>query len=293
MKSFNRVIRASNLENLQAWTPVDLLPMADSEFDVVQSKDNEFFGNVQKMVVEQGSIETQKVLKTSMLTINTKPWTPSNFKEPTQEESLDNIKPWIPFLERETPENKIKTLMEDANKKSQEIISQAMVEADQIRKEAHDQGIENAKAETRETLEAVNTLISVARDWRTDMMNQSEQMVLDLIRKIGTKIFGNGLILDNMTLQQHFAEVLESARALGDLRIYMNPLDAAELGPDWRDLQTTVIGNKVDIISNDSIKRGGCYIQGEWGTADALVETQLEAILKQFSEVEKPESEEE
>jgi flagellar biosynthesis/type III secretory pathway protein FliH len=49
-----------------------------------------------------------------------------------------------------------------------------------------------------------------------------------------------------------------------------------------------MLGNKVEIASNDSIKQGGCYIQGEWGTADALVETQLAAILDQFSEVEDP-----
>lgn len=50
-----------------------------------------------------------------------------------------------------------------------------------------------------------------------------------------------------------------------------------------------MLGNKVEIASNESIKQGGCYIQGEWGTADALVETQLAAILNQFSEVEQPE----
>lgn len=219
-------------------------------------------------------------------------WQPATLQRAENREEETILKSWAPFVERINHQKVADQIINDAHSKAEEIISSGNEAVDQIRKEAFDQGIEQAKNEMKEALQAATSVINVAREWRTDMMNQAEPIIMDLVKKMAQKMFGDGIVLDDITLEQHFTSVLESARALGDLRIYMNPIDAKTLGPDWREYQAAALGNKVEIISNESVKRGGCYIQGEWGTADALVETQLATILNQFTEVEQPEREE-
>ena len=62
------------------------------------------------------------------------------------------------------------------------------------------------------------------------------------------------------------------------MKIFTNPEDAALLSTAWRDLQVSLLGCEVKIISNQEILRGGCYIEGQLGAVDARVQTRLAAI---------------
>jgi len=66
---------------------------------------------------------------------------------------------------------------------------------------------------------------------------------------------------------------------LGNLRIYVNPEDAGLLGPYWRELQESITTHKIEVVPSSSIARGGCYVNGQWGSADGRIETQLKAII--------------
>ena len=291
MKSFSKIVRAKNgTKDLQLWSPMELIQAEILPADSIHARNANFFEVTTGFMNDDNHTNSRSLLKGEGCRSEVQQWFAEDFKNETPSLQINPGALWVPFIEKDNPQKKAARLIDDARVQANEIVLTAQQIADQIRQDAQEQGIESSKAEMRETLQAAYAIITVAREWRADMMCQSEHMVIDLVKKIGQKMFGDGLVLDNAILQQHFAEVLESARALDDLRIYMNPLDAAELGPDWREYQASALGRKVEISSSESIKRGGCYIQGEWGTADALVETQLAAILHQFSEVEQPET---
>jgi flagellar assembly protein FliH len=294
MKSSNNLIRVSeNQGALTEWLPPEFENFGANGEELIRFNTATLFGLTSSNGKEGQSAGLKRLFKAEQLGVIPQQWTPQEMGSNYSSIKMDLPKPWEPFVEKENPQVKVRKILEQAEIQANEIIHKAEMAAEQIRQEAHESGIEEAKNEMRESLQAACSVIQVARDWRTDMMSQSEPMVLDLIKKMAQKMFGNGMILDGDTLQRHFAEVLESARSLGDLRIFMHPLDAQALGHDWREYQASVMGAKVELVSNESIRRGGCYIQGEWGTADALVETQLNAILEQFSEVEQPERREE
>jgi flagellar assembly protein FliH len=288
MRSSNSVIRAGDdLSGLQEWTPVEFEQEQLFSNELIYASALTFFGIKPGEVKEQ----TKNLVKADKGEVVFQSWQPGEMDSlgsKSAEEDLATTS-WAPFLEQPNPRKIADQIIIDAKVQAEGIIRNATSAAEQIKQGAYVKGAEAAKAELKESLEAAASVINVAREWRIDMMNQAEPMIMDLVKKMAQKMFGDGVELDNTALQQHFASVLESARSLGDLRIYMNPADAQLLGPDWREYQASMLGNKVEIVSNDSIKRGGCYIQGEWGTADALVETQLAAILNQFSEVEQPE----
>lgn len=288
MRSSSSIIRAGdNLPGLQEWSPVEFEQEELFSNELIYSSALNFFG----LKPGDKKEKTKSLFKAGQSETNFQSWQPGDIHSVGNEKEEEDVATasWAPFLEQPNPRKIADQIILDAKEQAAKIVSDANATVEQRRQEAYNSGLETAKAEMRESLQAAASVISVARQWREDMMNQAEPMIMDLVKKMAQKMFGDGVELDNSALQQHFASVMESARSLGDLRVYMNPADAILLGPDWREYQASMLGNKVEIISNDSIKQGGCYIQGEWGTADALVETQLAAILEQFSEVEEPE----
>ena len=286
MKSSSNLLRADSPEvELQQWSPADFGQETLLTKELIQASAMGLFG-LQELTQKE---KKRNLIKAGQPVMEERPWSIVDIREPVRRDEKSTPVSWTPFIEQPNPKKMAEKIIDEAQMKADEIINNANQTADQIRQEAYNQGLENAKSETRETLQAAVAVINVAREWRNDMMKQAEPMIMDLVVKMAQKMFGEGLVLDDVTLQRHFADVLESARSLGDLRVYMNPQDAKTLGPDWREYQASVLGHQVEIVSNDSIRRGGCYIQGEWGTADALVETQLNAILNQFSEVGQPE----
>lgn len=286
MRSSSSLIRGDHQDvELRQWSPADFGQESLLTKELIQASAASLFG-LQELTTKE---KNRNLIKAGQQVSEERAWILAEMTEPLKKETQSATASWAPFIEQPNPKKIADRIFEEAQQKADEIIENANETADQIRQEAYNQGLENAKAETRETLQAATAVINVAREWRNDMMKQAEPMIMDLVVKMAQKMFGEGLVLDDVTLQRHFADVLESARSLGDLRVYMNPLDAKTLGPDWREYQASVLGHQVEIVSNDSIRRGGCYIQGEWGTADALVETQLNAILNQFSEVGQPE----
>lgn len=288
MKSSSSLIRVGETPSgFEKWSPVEFEQGQSFSNDLIYSSAADFFG------IKNNDMPQQKrnLVKADKNFQDFQSWNPGDLNSVSTIDNNENTATtsWAPFLEQPNPHKIADQIIIDAKAQAEEMINVANATVDQINKDAYDKGVESAKVEMRETLQAATSVINVAREWRVDMMNQAEPMIMDLVKKMAQKMFGDGVELDNAALQQHFASVMESARSLGDLRVYLNPADAVLLGPDWREYQASALGNKVEIVSNESIKQGGCYIQGEWGTADALVETQLAAILDQFSEVEQPE----
>ena len=58
----------------------------------------------------------------------------------------------------------------------------------------------------------------------------------------------------------------------------------SHLDPAWREYQQLISGNRIQIIPSDGIKAGGCFVQGQMGTVDARVETQMKAVLEVFNQ---------
>ncbi|GIV63199.1 MAG: hypothetical protein KatS3mg045_0538 [Bellilinea sp.] len=188
------------------------------------------------------------------------------------------------------------SIIEQAQVEAAEILRKAEEEAGQIRLRAADElesmrqsgyqeGLRQAQEEMKSALQACTELIAEAQAWKQNLIASSEGIVLEMIREMAVTLFGQGVALDDQALQLNLNRIVEQASTLGDLKIYLNPKDAANLDPEWKEYQALVLGNKVQIIPAEGITRGGCYIQGQYGAVDARVETQLQNLLATFAEV--------
>jgi flagellar biosynthesis/type III secretory pathway protein FliH len=71
---------------------------------------------------------------------------------------------------------------------------------------------------------------------------------------------------------------ITEAGRLGNLRVYLNPEDQAVLMSLWQESELLINGQKIQLVSSLEIQRGGCFIEGEFGSVDSRIETQLALV---------------
>jgi flagellar assembly protein FliH len=172
----------------------------------------------------------------------------------------------------------------EAQKNADEMIAQAQEEISQSVTKGYQQGWASSQAEATTVLQAAHQVVAELIQWRSEMLDNSESSVISILRDIAKFMFGDGVKLDEMGLQVNLNRVLENAKSLGNVRIFLNPSDAIHLDPGWREYQSMLSGNKVMIVPSEGIKPGGCFIQGETGSIDARVEAQLTNALGVFDQ---------
>ncbi len=179
------------------------------------------------------------------------------------------------------------TRLQQAQTEAERILAQAQAEAERILQEAQEKAIlmqrqayadgqAAANAEAQGMLQTARAIVEEVQKWKENLFEEGEMMMLRLVIEIAQTIFGDGLPLDPDALGQAFTRALSRAKSLGDLRIYLHPEDAAVLSAHWDKLKGVTAGQKVELIPSEMIKRGGCYIEGQYGTVDARVETQFQ-----------------
>ena len=192
-------------------------------------------------------------------------------------------------------ESDISMVLERARLQAEEIILTAQAEADDIllqaqseideqKQEGYQQGRNEARAEIEGAVKAIGKVIEEVETWKTDFLTQSEQILVEMLKDISKKMFGEGVKLDAQALHANLNRIMENARGLGILKIFLNPNDAKLLDPFWSEQQMLILGEQVKIVPTSNVLPGGCLIKGNIGTVDGRVETQLATILKTFDE---------
>jgi flagellar assembly protein FliH len=198
--------------------------------------------------------------------------------------------------ERLVSESEVSKILERARLQAEEIMLAAQNEADDVllqaeteieeqKKAGYEQGQIEARAEIEGAVKAVCIMVAEVEAWKTEFISESEKILVEMLKDIARKMFGEGAKLDPQTLQANLNRIMENARGLGVLKIFLNPNDARHLDPSWGEQQMLSLGEQVKIVPSSNVLPGGCLIKGNIGTVDGRVETQLEAILKTFDEL--------
>jgi flagellar assembly protein FliH len=314
MKSFNNIHANVSYEKLEAWNPPELgvEVLADTK-DSQKGQVLAFFSNEE----ESKAIHRVSALHLTGTNQNFATWQPANinvqpavvrkpawtFIEVAEDSSLVQEEAQIAQffsggaaqLDQFNPENETSIILETARIQAEEIILSAQAEADNVllqaqseiddqKKEGYQQGQRDARLELEDALKATQSMIEEVGAWKTALMLQGEQILVEMLKEISRKMFGDGVELDKNALQFNLNRIMESAHGLGSLNIFLNPKDARILDSSWIDQYLLVSGGQAKIIPSDNITRGGCYVKGNMGTVDGRVETQLDAFLKTFDE---------
>ncbi len=319
MKSFNNKLSNASYENLKTWNPPELgLEILDSTTVTQKGKVLAIFGTE----IEDSNTQTRKGNQTAALhsagtnenyaawqpvAMNMQPakvrmpeWTfiessenPSNDSEESQMSKTDAAGPGRYKAENGSPMILERTriqaeeLILAAQAEADDLLLQAQSEIDEQKKEGYQQGNKESRLEIEDALKAAKTMVEEVCTWKTDLMAQGEQILVEMLKEISRKMFGDGVELDKNALQANLNRIMESAHGLGSLNIFLNPKDARILDSSWVDQQMLITGGQAKIIPSGNIMRGGCYVKGNMGTVDGRLETQLDAFLKTFDDASK------
>lgn len=266
--------------HVQSWLPNDLkqnlIELATGQKSVT--------GEVSPLFGAPGaSLHAEKstggIIK-SDLDVTMTTWEPGHFGQDHVEKQTATWQPAVRYHTAANAADLATQLITDARRQAEEIIHQAEMQAKSIQEQAYQDGWNSSMSELHGHFATAKSLVEETVAWRNDLMAQSEPIILELVRQVAQKLFGEGYVLDSVSLQQTFTRVLENARTLGNLRVYVNPEDATLLGPYWREYQESVSSHQIEVIPSSSISRGGCYVNGQWGSADGRIETQLKALME-------------
>lgn len=262
---------------VQSWLPSDLVKnILDAAVGKDASDGQALFSSSREGLIAEKS--SGNLLKAD---IEVKPaaWMPGDFGSIQTERTSPK---WQPAVRYHTPANAADAATQiilDARRQADEIVKTAEDNARSIQEQAYQDGWNASMSELQAHFTTARSLVQELYAWREELMQKSESMILDLVKNIAQKLFGEGFSLDASALQLTFTNVLDNARSLGNLRVYVNPDDATLLGPYWREFQESISNHQIEIIPSNSISRGGCYVNGQWGSADGRIETQLKAIM--------------
>lgn len=310
MKSSSKSLRCDASMALPAWQPVDLVTVTPAApQDVQREQFLALFGRQNGSEAKQREKEMQSPLFPVEIGKKFATWVPDEFNwappfmasnewmfideptvtskpfEDTHRISLDKAeKEAIEILRKARTQTEEMIL--EAERSADETLLQAQAEVEALKKEAYEQGWTEARREAETVLSAAQSVLQEVRAWQNALLAQSEKTMIEMVKEISNVMFGEGAALDSQTLRTNFDRILDNARTLGDLKIFLNPGDASVLDPSWREAQELITGNKVQIIPSENIKRGGCFVQGHMGTVDARVEVQLQTLLAAFEEPE-------
>jgi flagellar biosynthesis/type III secretory pathway protein FliH len=322
MKSFSRIHLNTPYERLVSWDPPELSVETPDDFQDVQKELLlSLFGTNVEGVSNGAKKGRHSALRPAGTNQNINDWKPTSVTSKSQtvrkaewsfleavedlsedqekETQTDNFAPTVISLqERLNSEREIAALLETARIQAEEIILAAQAEADNVlmqsqneideqKKQGYQQGMHDANLEIEDALKAVRAMVEEVGSWKASLLTQAEQVLVEMLKEISRKMFGDGVELDKATLQTNLNRIMESAHGLGNLNIFLNPRDARMLDSSWVDQQMLITGGQAKIIPSGNITRGGCYVKGNMGTVDGRVETQLDAFLKTFDEASK------
>lgn len=176
----------------------------------------------------------------------------------------------------------VKRAVVDARAEARRILAEAGREADALRERAEREARELREAayeEGRETaLSELNQILLEAHGRRDAALAGAERDVLRLAVKLAEKIIGREIERDDATLADIVSAALRHARQQESLTVRVNPADLPRVQAHRERLDPSGRARFIDLVADPRVGHGGCIIEGESGTVDARLDTQLRVL---------------
>lgn len=165
----------------------------------------------------------------------------------------------------------IDAILERATKEAEEVVSKARAEAAAIRKEACEQGKQEAWASLTHELAKV-------RAEREALLQEAESEALDLAFALARRIISKKIEAQPELVRDVLKEVAQSARGRRSLVFRVHPDDLELVRAQQQTLSQELEGAAVYFDDDATLSRGECVIETEAGRIDGRLDTQLQIL---------------
>ena len=149
----------------------------------------------------------------------------------------------------------------DARDEAARIVTEARAEAARLTAEAKVEGAAAARAD------AAGMLLAAAQI-RDAALARAERETRALALGVASRIVGEAIALEPARIDALVRAALARTRRATTVDVRVHPEDARALD----------LGPGVRVVTDPTLRRGGCVVSSELGTVDARVEVQLDAL---------------
>ncbi|PHS03419.1 MAG: hypothetical protein COA78_18140 [Blastopirellula sp.] len=175
--------------------------------------------------------------------------------------------------------------------KAAEIIKDALVEAEELRLKAEQQGqidaVRNARkslkqevdAQAATVIPALKNVVTQIAQAKQQWVQQWEESAVHIAIAIAEKIIHREIENRPDISQEMIRQTLTMASRCGQIKVHLNPKDIESMertsGVMLKELKKLAPS---DIVPNENIAQGGCFIETQFGSIDNTIESQLKRI---------------
>jgi flagellar assembly protein FliH len=147
-------------------------------------------------------------------------------------------------------------------------------------------GTEEARAQAEHALEAVHAAEREVAGMRDSYLAHAEAAAVELALQIAQKVLGAAIAADPKAVLDIVSGALLRTTDRDHLVLEVNPADFELVRDAAAELAARMGGiNRMEVVSERRVDRGGCVVRTEEGEIDARIGAQMERVRQLLSEV--------
>ncbi len=162
-----------------------------------------------------------------------------------------------------------------------------------IEKEAYEKGFEQGEKDGRElgvkrletVIQQLRRLLAEIEREKQGIFQTVEKEMLRLMLEIGRRLFRRAALIQETTILEVLKEAFQYVTERSEIVLRLNPADYHYLKAYSGDLPFASEEEAgLRILQDPGITRGGCLLETSFGTIDATIESQIDALISALLE---------
>ncbi|MBF0449168.1 MAG: hypothetical protein HQK75_00170 [Candidatus Magnetomorum sp.] len=183
---------------------------------------------------------------------------------------------------------------EENFRQAEQAIEDAKIRSVDIEKQAHVKGMEEGKAEGRNTviskasvvIDGIENVLKEITAYKDDFPKIYEREVIGLVKDIAKKVVHVHAKLDDRVILKNIYKAFEILSDRVEVKLNINPGDMDFVNENRPEFFSHVKGlQSVTIEADAEVERGGCFIETRYGDVDARIQTQMERVESSIEEL--------
>ncbi|MDR2070787.1 MAG: flagellar assembly protein FliH [Treponema sp.] len=188
---------------------------------------------------------------------------------------------------KQAAEVEAERIIAEAKQKAEEISLSAQTAFEEERKQAEAEGREagreagfaEGQAEVQRLLERTHTVLERAQNKRSEILEETEQQVIDLVLLIARKVIKVVSETQRTVVVSNVVQALKKLKSRGNILIRVNLVDLKLTTEHIKDFIKMAEGaNDIQVVEDSTVDPGGCVVETDFGEVNARISSQLAEI---------------
>jgi flagellar assembly protein FliH len=144
------------------------------------------------------------------------------------------------------------------------------------REVGREEGFTEGQTEVRRLIERTHTVLERAQDKRSEILEETEQQVIDLVLLIARKVIKTISESQRAVVVSNVVQALRKLKGRGNILIRVNLVDVELTTEHIKDFIKITEGAKgIQVVEDSTVDPGGCVIETDFGEINARISSQL------------------